>query len=296
MREHGPVTSVGVLGLGAMGSRIARRLLDAGYEVHVWNRTPERAAPLVAAGAAAAASPREATGASDLVATMLADPDALASVTDGPSGIAAGARAGTLVAEMSTVGPPAIARLRHALPAEVGLVDAPVLGSLSEAEAGTLRIFVGGDHAAYERVRPVLEALGKPLHAGDLGAGAAAKLVANSTLFGALGVLGEAVALADALGIDRAATFEVLAATPIAAQAERRRESFETGEFPRRFRLALALKDATLVNEAAAAEGAELRLAEAARSWLADAVAAGLGDSDYSRLLEHIAGRVRRTT
>lgn len=284
--------AVAVVGLGAMGSRMARRWLDAGYELHVWNRSSEKARPLVDDGATQAGSPAGAAERADVVVTMVADPDALAHVTEGPDSVAAGARDGAVVIEMSTVGPAAIARLRSVLRPEVDLVDAPVLGSLSEVEAGTLRIFVGGTAESYERLRPVLEVLGSPLHAGGRGCGAAAKLVANSTLFGALGVLGEAVALADALGLDRSVAFEVLAATPVAAQAERRRASLETGEYPHRFDLRLALKDAGLVVSA----GEDLRLAEAARSWLAEAAAAGLGDSDYSRVLEHIAGRVRRTT
>lgn len=290
------MTSVAVVGLGAMGSRMARRLLDAGLDVHVWNRSPDKAAPLVDEGAVAASTPADAVSGAHAAITMVADPAALAAVTEGPEGVAAGVRAGSVVAEMSTVGPAAIRRLRAALPREVELVDAPVLGSLSEVEAGTLRIFAGGAAAAYERLRPVFEVLGSPLHAGELGAGAAAKLVANSTLFGVLGVLGEALALGDALGLEREAMFEVLSGTPVAAQAERRRGSLETGEFPRRFALSLAVKDATLVTEAAAASGAETRLAEAARTWLADAEAAGLGEADYSRLLEHIVSQVRLIT
>lgn len=281
-----------MIGMGAMGSRIARRLLAGGHGVVVWNRTPDKADALVAEGATAAATPGEAASGASVVITMVADPAALIAVSGGPSGIAAGTRAGALVAEMSTVGPAAIERLRSTLPEAVDLVDAPVLGSLSEAEAGTLRVFVGGAAASFERIRPVLETLGTPLHAGGLGAGAAAKLVANSTLFGSLAVLGEALALADALGLDRSTAFDVLAATPVAAQAERRRDALESGEFPRRFALSLALKDAELV----VATGADVRVAEAARSWLAEAVEAGLGDEDYSRVLEHIAGRLRRTT
>ena len=287
---------IAVVGLGAMGGRMARRLLDAGHDLRVWNRTAEKAAPLAAAGATAAPTPAEAAAEAQLVLTMVADPAALAAVTEGPDGVAAGVHPDAVVAEMSTVGPGAIHRLRRVLPDEVELVDAPVLGSLSEAEAGTLRVFVGGTDAVCERVRPVFEALGTPVHVGELGSGAAAKLVANSTLFGSLGVLGEALALADALGLDRGTAFDVLSGTPIAAQAERRRESLESGDFPRRFALALARKDAELVTAAGANAGAELRLAEAARSWLADAEAAGLGEDDYSRILEYVASRVRTIT
>lgn len=283
---------VAFMGLGAMGSRMARRLLDAGFDVHVWNRTRAKAHALVADGAVGAETPAEAVSGADLGITMVADPDALVAVTEGPEGVAAGVGEAALVVEMSTVGPAAIERLRAALPPRADLIDAPVLGSLSEVEAGTLRVFAGGSKESFERARPVFEVLGTPLHTGGLGSGAAAKLVANSTLFGSLAVLGEALGLADALGLDRATAFEVLAGTPVAAQVERRREALETGDFPRRFALALALKDADLVVSSAA----DVRLAEAARSWLEEAEAAGLGDDDYSRVLEHIARRVGRTT
>ncbi len=280
------MSTVAVVGLGAMGSRIARRLLDAGYTVLVWNRTVAKAEELV--GAAVAASPADAARRADAVITMVADPAALRAVSEGPEGIAAGANASTTVIQMSTVGPAAVARLKEALPSDASLLDAPVLGSLAEAEAGTLRIFVGGPEALLEQWTPLLSVLGSLLHVGPLGAGAAAKLVANTTLFGTLGVLGEALALADGLGLSRDAAFEILAATPLAAQAERRRPSLEAGEFPPRFSLSLARKDADLVGEAAAAAEVDLRLAAAARSWLKAAEEAGLGDSDYSAVLARI--------
>ena len=152
-------------------------------------------------------------------------------------------------------------------------------------ESGSLRIFVGGEPALVERWTPLLSTLGSPLFVGPLGAGSAAKLVANSTLFGVLGALGEAMVLAGRLGLSRESVFEVLAATPLAAQAERRRPQIDSGGYPVRFSLALALKDADLILEAAAASGADLRLAEAARAWLHDADEAGWGDRDYSAIL-----------
>ena len=284
------MSAVAVVGLGAMGRRFAARLLDAGHRVIVWNRTPERGAELVELGAEQAESPAAATRRVEAVLTMVSTPAALEAVTTGASGIVAGAGPETTVIEMSTVGPAALARLEQALPEGTGLLDAPVLGSITEAESGTLSVFVGGPAPLVERWTPLLSTLGTPIHVGPLGAGAAAKLVANSTLFGVLGALGEAVALADGLGLSRDAAFDVLARTPLAAQAERRRGAIESGEYPARFPLRLAHKDAVLLLEAAAAAGVELRLAEGARAWLADAEAAGRRDEDYSVTLELILG------
>lgn len=288
------MTKVAFLGMGEMGRRMAARLLEAGYELGVWNRTPEKAQSLVDAGATAIETPAEAARWADVVITMLADPKALREVTQGSVGLASTFREGTTMIEMSTVGPKAIAELAEELPYASALLDAPVLGSLSEVEAGSLRIFVGGDKALFERMRTLFDVFGTPMRIGPLGSGAKAKLVANSTLFGALGVLGEAIALADALGLDRDRAFEVLSATPVGAQADRRREAIEKDEYPLRFSLALALKDASLVNEAAVDAGIDLRLAAAARSWLWDAVAAGSGERDYSAVLAHILEAPRR--
>ena len=286
------MSKVAVIGLGAMGSRIAGRLISAGHEVTVWNRTREKLAPLVALGATAAQSPADAARRTEVVITMVADPPALRAVTQQPlTGVLAGAGPGTTIVEMSTVGPAAVSQLASLLPPEVGLLDAPVLGSLSEAESGLLTIFVGGAEAVVARWTPLLGALGSPVHVGPLGAGAAAKLVVNSTLFGVLGVLGEALALAKGLGLAQEAAFEVLASSPVAAQAERRRSSIEACEFPPRFSLSLALKDAELIAEAAAAADVELPAAEAQRRRLSDAEEAGWGTRDYSALLAWIAGR-----
>ncbi len=268
------MAKVAVVGLGEMGSRIARRLLDAGHELTVWNRTAAKAEAL---GAPAADSPAEAATGAEVVITMVTDPPALHEVTEGPEGVIAGIGAATLI-DMSTVGSAAIARLA---PQVAELLDAPVLGSLSEAESGSLQIFVGGNEAVFERWRGLLEVLGTAHYIGPSGSGAAAKLVANSTLFGVIGVLGEALALADALRLEREKAFEVLSTTALADQAERRRPAVESGEYPPRFPLRLARKDADLIAEL----GLDLRLLEAARSWLAETE----GDyRDYSAVLGRI--------
>jgi 3-hydroxyisobutyrate dehydrogenase len=272
---------VAVVGLGAMGSRIARRLADAGHDLTVWNRTPEKAEGL----GAVAATPADAAARSEVVITMVADPAALKAVTEGPGGVAEGSGPETTLIEMSTVGPAAVERLHGVFPGP--LLDAPVLGSLSEVESGTLSIFVGGERDLYERWQGLLSELGKPLYVGPSGSGAAAKLVANTILVDLIATLGEAVALGEGLGLERGTVFDVLGRTPLADQAERRRPALESGEFPPRFPLRLARKDADLIAE----QGLDLRLTEAARSWLHDARA---DDEDYSAVLLTILERATR--
>jgi len=274
---------VAVIGLGGMGSRIAQRLLEAGHQLVVWNRTPEKAKPLTDLGAVAAESPADAARRAEVALTMVADPEALREVTEGPDGVAAGAGEATTVIQMSTVSPAATARLESALePTGAGLLDSPVLGSLSEVESGTLKVFAGGPDDLVERWTPLLSVLGTVIRVGPVGAGTAAKLVANSTLVGLLSVLGEALAVGQRLGLSQDRTFEVLAQTPVAAQAERRRPALESGEFPQRFALSLALKDANLILEAA---GDDLKVVAAVREWLAEANEASWGGRDYSALL-----------
>ena len=287
------MATVGVVGLGAMGSRIARRLA-ADNQLVVWNRDPARAEPLVAAGAVAAGSPADVASQAEAVITMVADPRALVDVTEGQEGVVAGVSEGTTVIQMSTVGPESISRLASLLPDDA-LLDSPVLGSVSEVESGTLNVFVGGPPAVAERWQPLLSTLGAILHVGPVGAGTAAKLVANTTLVGVIGVLGEALALADGRGLSREAAFDVLGKTALAGQAERRRSAIDSGEYPPRFALYLARKDADLILEAAARTGTELRLTNAAREWLADAEEAGLGEADYSAVLARILANTEAT-
>jgi 3-hydroxyisobutyrate dehydrogenase-like beta-hydroxyacid dehydrogenase len=275
------MSRVAVVGMGGMGSRIARRLLDAGHEVVVWNRSPEKTKPLVDLGAVAAESPAQAASGSEAVLTIVADPEALREVTEGRHGIAAG-EPDTLI-QMSTVSPEATARLE---PLFARLLDAPVLGSLSEVEDGTLKVFAGGPAELVERWEPLLSVLGTVIHVGPVGAGTAAKLVANSTLLGVLGVLGEALALARRLELEQDKAFEVLAQTPLSAQAERRRPVVEGDNAPVRFALSLALKDAELMRAA----DPDLKVTAAVRDWFAEATEGGWADRDYSAILNWIAG------
>ena len=150
---------------------------------------------------------------------------------------------------MSTVGPEAIRSVARRLPTEVTLVDAPVRGSVPEATAGRLAIYVGATEAGFEYVQPLLAPLGTPHHVGGPGAGAATKVVVNLTLGAAIAALGEALALGDTLGLDRASLLDILAESPIGPTVRSKRTNIESGSYPPSFKLRLALKDLRLVTE-----------------------------------------------
>lgn len=286
------MSSVAVIGLGTMGSRIAERLIRQGHQVGVWNRSTEKSESLVRLGAQVHETPADAAHAAEAVITMVSDPVALQEVSEGPSGLGRGVIDSKTLIEMSTVGPDTIARLSEVVGDE-RLIDAPVFGSISEAEAGELNIFVGGSAALFERWSPLLADLGAPIHVGPLGSGAAAKLTANLALFGTLGVLGEALALAEALGLRREVAFDVLRVTPLSTQAKRRRSAIEKRAFPKRFKLSLAAKDAKLITAAGSAARHHLRVAPQLHGWFAEADEAGWGDLDYSAILAWIIGGPR---
>ncbi|MDQ1686354.1 MAG: 3-hydroxyisobutyrate dehydrogenase [Frankiaceae bacterium] len=280
--------AVSIIGAGAMGSAIASRLLGLGYPVTVWNRTAARVEPLAAQGATVAGSPAAAVSAARVSLVLVSDAAAALALTTAADGIAAADLDGRVVVQMSTIGVPGVVEQQSRLPAGV-LLDAPVLGSVGEAAGGTLTVLVGGDAAVVNVGRTVLADLGAVVEVGAVGAGQAAKLVVNAGLFAVIAALGESVALADALGLDREVTYDVLAHTALAAQAERRREVLDGNNSPPRFALPLAHKDAALARAAAVAAGRpDLRVLASAGEWLDQAMAAGLDAADYSAILGHI--------
>jgi 3-hydroxyisobutyrate dehydrogenase-like beta-hydroxyacid dehydrogenase len=277
-----------------MGSPIAARLLRAGHDLLVWNRSPAKADRLCAEGATRAGSPAEAARGVDVVVTMVASPDALADVALGDEGIASGIEPGTTFIEMSTVGRAALAGIADGMPDGVEVVDAPVLGSVPEAEAGSLKVFVGASEATFKRLRDLLSAVGEPVHIGPFGSGAAMKLVVNSTLGALQLAFAEAMALSDALGLDPSKTLDVLEGSAIGGTVRKKREKLESGVFEPNFKLALAVKDLRLVVDAARAGEIELPGAEAALAAFGAAGKAGLGDLDYSAVVAFLTGREAR--
>ena len=282
-------------GLGRMGEPMAGRLLDAGHDLAVWNRTAARADGLVERGARRADSPAEAADGADGVFTMLSTPEVLEAVVfgEGSHGSAAlveGLAPGTTLVDMSTVGPDAVRAVADRLPDGVAMLDAPVLGSVSQATDGTLKVFVGGADELFARWRPVLEELGRARHLGPLGAGASMKLVANSCLGALMTALAEALALADALELDQAVVLDVLSESPIGATTKSKRPRIESAEYPPNFTLELAAKDLRLVSEAAGRLGVDAKVAAAARAHFEAADESGFGDLDYSAVIAHVRG------
>jgi 3-hydroxyisobutyrate dehydrogenase-like beta-hydroxyacid dehydrogenase len=213
------VPELGFVGLGVMGTAIVRRLLEAGHEVSVWNRTSQKAEPLLAAGAHWVESPREAAERSEIVFTMVTNTAALEAVTDGQDGILAGLSAGKLYVDMSTAGPANVRRLaERAAAAGAQMLDSPVSGTSVTVERGKASLIVGGEEDAFERARPVLEAIGpRVIHVGPSGAAVTMKIAVNLSLAVQMLAFSEGVLLAEKSGISREKAVEVMLASVIAS-------------------------------------------------------------------------------
>jgi 3-hydroxyisobutyrate dehydrogenase-like beta-hydroxyacid dehydrogenase len=260
---------IAFLGLGIMGNPMAKRLLAAGYPLTVWNRTASRAEPLQAEGADVAASPAEAVREADVVITMLADPTAVREVIDG---IARHLRPGTTLIEASTIGPQALEEVAALLPGSVALVDAPVMGSADRAASGQLVVLAGGN---LTKVRPILKVFGTVTECGAVGHGAALKVVLINAVIAGVTVVGEAMALGDALGLPEELVTGALANGPLAGIAGR---AFAQGA---NYPLRLAAKDVAL-----ATASADLPLLRIVHDWLI--AFPNAGSEDLGQIVRHI--------
>jgi 2-hydroxy-3-oxopropionate reductase len=206
------MANVGVIGLGAMGAPIAQNLLKGGHAVTVFARRKEAMAPLISAGANAAASPAQAAGESDVIITMVIDTRAVEEVALGPRGIIEGAKQDSIVVDHSTIDPDGARRIAAALKARgIEMIDAPVSGGAAVAAAGRLTIMAGGDERAFDRVRPILQCYGDAIvHIGPSGAGQVAKACNQiCTIVNMLGAA-EAMLMAERAGIDPGKVKDVL--------------------------------------------------------------------------------------
>jgi 3-hydroxyisobutyrate dehydrogenase-like beta-hydroxyacid dehydrogenase len=274
--EIGPV---GFIGTGTIGAPMAKRLLEAGRALVVCDRAEAATAPLVAAGAKRAASPREVAAACRVVFTSLPGPAQVAEVATGKDGLLAGARAGDVHVDLSTSAWDAVRVLAaEEAAAGVHLVDAPVSGGALGAAQGTLTVMASGERAAFERIEPLLVAFGRNIfYLGESGSGTLAKLV-NNAIFLCGGLLvQETFALAAKAGLDTSRLLEVVQKSSGAAYAGLAKLLLGRGFDNAFFQLALAEKDVALALASAEGLGVPMPVVEAAHGTYARALAMGLG-------------------
>lgn len=258
---------LGFIGLGTMGTPMARRLLQAGHPVTVWARRAEAMTPLVSAGAARGESPEHVAAASDIVMTMVTDTPAVEEVILGERGVAGGVRTGSVVVDHSTIDPEVARRIAGELRArEVEMLDAPVSGGGAAADEGTLAVMVGGSKTALDRVHPVLSCYAKSIvHIGASGAGQVAKACNQiCTIVNQLGAA-EAMLLAERAGVDPRAVKEVLMAGFGASRMlDLQAPKMIARDFEGRVESRLHYKDIRIVLDLARAFGIELPASAAA--------------------------------
>jgi 3-hydroxyisobutyrate dehydrogenase-like beta-hydroxyacid dehydrogenase len=281
------------VGLGAMGSRLARRLLAAGHQVTGWNRTADKARDLVAGGLTLAKSPRAAAEGAEAVFVMVTDDAALAAVTQGADGVVAGLGRGGVLVEMSTVSPVAVRALAAPVAARgAAVLDAPVSGSTITVEQGQASFIVGGDAAALERVRPWLLAMGTAVtHVGELGLAKTMKVATNLGLAVQMLAFSEAVLLAEKAGIARERAVEALLKSVVASPMVKYRGPFVVGRMPTDawFKVAMIQKDLQLALDQGRAAGVPLPLTSVAQEWMTAARGLGLGDYDFAIVFDVLA-------
>lgn len=280
-------TTIAFLGLGRMGSLMARHVLTAGHDLVVWNRSPGRAGELVSAGAREAGSPAEAVREADVAALMLFGPDSVRDV------VAEIARDGLLIVDATTIGP-AAAREAAALAAGRGAryADAPVAGSLGPAREGQLGVFVGCAEHDWAEVEPVVRIWGAPdrvRRVGEVGTGNALKVVVNQGLGVLAAGLGEALRLGRELGLDRRSVLDILGGGAYGWAIGQKRPMLDADDFSdTQFSLDLLVKDLDLAVQAAGGD-ADLAVTQGALQHARSALAAGHAGQDYAAVIAHVA-------
>lgn len=286
------MATLGFVGLGTMGSRMVKRLLDAGHPVVGYNRTRAKAQPLIAAGMRLGESPRAAAESSEVIFSMVADTDAVRAVALGPDGLVAGLRHGATWVEMSTVSPALTRMLGDQVAARgAAMLDGPVSGSIVTLEQGQLSIMVGGDGTVLERVRPYLLAIGPTItHVGPLGAAVTMKIATNLGLAVQMVAFSEAVLLAEKAGIARERAVEVLLKSVAASPMLKYRGPFVL-EMPQEawFSVPMMQKDVQLALELGHSIGVPLPTTALANQMLTAARARGLAEQDFAALFHVLA-------
>jgi 2-hydroxy-3-oxopropionate reductase len=280
---------VGFIGLGLMGRPMAINLIEAGYTLVVHSRSRGPVEALARAGARVAGGPSDVAREATVVITMVPDASDVELVLSGPNGVFEGVRPGTVLIDMSSISP-VVARRLAAEAASHGatLLDAPVSGGEIGAVEGTLSIMVGGDAAALERVRPILNAMGNPervVHIGESGAGQICKVCNQMAIGGTLAVVSELMALATKAGVDPARVREALMGGFAASRVlEVHGERILTKNFKPGFRAGLYNKDMGIAMETARLHQVPVPVSAVVAQLVGATVAAGWADDDYSKL------------
>ena len=289
MRDsHDPRLAVGLIGLGNMGAAFAERLLDAGYELVVTNRTPQKADGLAARGAVVVSSPGELVKRVDVVLTSLANDEAFEAVAES---VISAARPSTVLVDLSTVSPDVSARVAsRAESASVAYLRAPVSGNPSVVRAGNLSFIVSGERETLEVVEPVLLAIGPTIHhVGDEEQARIVKLAINLMICVLAQSMSEALVLGEASGVSRAALLEVMGSSAAGAPfVKYKTEPLLRDDFSATFTTALMEKDIDLVLDAAEEAGVELPLAGEMKTICRAAIEAGYADADFMALFLHL--------
>jgi 3-hydroxyisobutyrate dehydrogenase len=299
--EHAKLR-IGFIGLGHMGGHMVMRLIDAGYQLAVYDRTRQKAQEIAQRGANVAETPRELAASCQIVMSCVTDDEALGDVMFGQDGALAGAHKGNVFIDMSTVSPDASRHLYSAAKEKgVPVLDAAVSGSVPQVEEGSLVIFVGGDQAVYEQCKPILSVLGKQsFYIGASGMGTSMKLVVNTLLGLGLQAVAEAIILGEKSGIEKGKLLDVLGQTTVLAPAHKSKlDSVGKEEYPANFALPLMFKDFGLIMKQAETLAVPMPATAAAHQMYAAAMAKGMEEDDYSvviKFMEQLAGLSRQKT
>jgi 2-hydroxy-3-oxopropionate reductase len=282
---------VGFIGLGIMGMPMARNLMEAGYELTVHNRSPEKAEELGKEGATVAASPREVAEKSDVVITMLPDSPQVREVVADENGVLEGISEGALLIDMSTISPVVTEELAEAVKEKgASMLDAPVSGGDVGAIEGTLSIMVGGEEADFERAKPLFEAMGKTItHVGPVGAGQVTKAANQVVVALTIEAVSEALVLGSAGGVSPEKILDVLSGGLAANKVmEVKREKFLSHKFDPGFRSELHHKDLGIALAAGREYGVVLPVTAIVDQMLLSMRRKGWGGEDHSALLRII--------
>jgi len=288
---------VGFIGLGIMGMPMARNLMEAGYELMVHNRSPEKAEELGKEGATVAATPREVAQKSDVVITMLPDSPQVREVVAGENGVLEGISEGALIIDMSTISPVVTEELAEAVKEKgASMLDAPVSGGDVGAVEGTLSIMVGGDEADFQRAKPLLESMGKTItHVGPTGAGQVTKAANQVVVALTIEAVSEALVLGSAGGVSPQKILEVLSGGLAANKVmEVKREKFLSHKFEPGFRSELHHKDLGIALAAGREYGVVLPVTAIVDQMFESMMARGRGGWDHSALLTFIEDLAQR--